>query len=111
MKAFQLTHKLISSDKNEKVLELHLQGELSLYHAAEIRDELLQALMGDYRQVHLQIEEVSALDASFLQILEALKKTLQRSHASLQLRADLPYNLKTLLENAGVMDTGLTGKH
>ncbi|MDM4766904.1 STAS domain-containing protein [Pelomonas sp. SE-A7] len=58
-----------------------LSGELTIYRAAELKDELLRALDDCGGMLELDLSQVSELDSAGLQLLMLLKQlAVQRRH-------------------------------
>ncbi len=91
----------ISEDSTEKKITLVFTGNLTLQNAEEIKNTL-EGQKGDFNHVELTAREVSGIDVSFLQILESYCNTHQAKGRNVRILMDLPYDLKTLLANAGI---------
>ncbi len=91
----------VTEDSNGKKIKLIFTGYLTLQNAREIKSTLLNQI-GDYQQVELMARDVSGIDVSFLQILESYRLSNERAGKKVKILMDLPYDLKTLLANAGV---------
>ena len=74
------------------VTVLQLDGELSIYRAAELRDTLLTALagLGAGAALELNLAEVSVLDSAGVQLLLAAQKSAQAARNELRLVARSP---------------------
>lgn len=62
-----------------------LPAEMTIAHAAEVREGLLQAM--GVGQTEFAAQAVEALDSSGIQLLLALQRSLQANHVSLTLTA------------------------
>lgn len=91
----------ISEDSSGKKIKLIFTGYLTLQNAREIKN-VLENQMDDFNNVELTAKEVTGLDVSFLQIIESYRKTHQAEGKNIKILMDLPYDLKTLLANAGI---------
>lgn len=91
----------VSEDSLGKKIKLVFTGYLTLQNAKEIKTTL-QSQLGDYKSVELMAKDVSGIDVSFLQIIESYRKTNQDEGKKVKIMIDLPYDLKTLLANAGI---------
>lgn len=72
---------------------LSLSGELTIFRAAELKDELLQALTRAGQTggvLELDLSQVSELDTAGLQLLMLLKKTARPRGCELRLLAHSP---------------------
>lgn len=67
-----------------------LDGELTIYRAAELKTELLQALDTHNEGLELDLAEVSELDIAGLQVLMLLKLTAQARGVPLRLMRHSP---------------------
>lgn len=72
------------------VNRLELNDELTIYRAAELKEELLQALPQDGGTLELDLSGVSELDSAGLQLLMMLKKTAGQRGCKLRLQAHSP---------------------
>jgi len=69
---------------------LSLSGELTIFRAAELKGELLQALTDAGGALELDLSQVSELDTAGLQLLMLLKKTARQRGCELRLLAHSP---------------------
>jgi len=71
---------------------LALDGELTIYRAAELRDLLIGALagLGEGAALELNLAEVSELDSAGVQLLMAARKTALASQRELRLVGHSP---------------------
>ncbi|MFN3555445.1 MAG: hypothetical protein ACK4VN_05735 [Bacteroidales bacterium] len=90
-----------TEDKDQNGLRLIFQGNLTLQNAGQIK-ALLKSQ--DIPSEHCQIvaKDVAGMDVSFLQIVEAYKEHLRQEGKKVSVIIDLPYDLKTLMVNAGI---------
>ncbi len=90
-----------SENANDKEIKIVLEGDLSLQNAAQIK----KALVGKdkkFQSVEITCRDITAIDVSVIQILEAYRKSITAAHKMIKIVMDLPYDLKTLLDNAGL---------
>ncbi len=80
---------------------MFFSGFLTLPNAEEIKASL-QNLNDNAEQVELWAKDVSGIDVSFLQIIESYKKEREENGQKVTILMELPYDLKTLLANAGI---------
>jgi anti-anti-sigma factor len=80
---------------------VRLDGELSIYRAAELKPVLLEALAAG-GALHLELSEVSELDSAGLQLLMLLKRTAQQRGQQLRLSGHSP----AVLEVVELLDLG-----
>jgi len=71
---------------------LVLDGELTIYRAAELRETLIAALagVGEGAALELDLTEVSELDSAGVQLLMAAKKSAQAAQRDLRLVGHSP---------------------
>ncbi len=69
---------------------LVLDGELTIYRAAELKETLLNALAADTRDLEINLAAVTELDSSGLQLLMMVKKAAQQQKRDVQLLAHSP---------------------
>ncbi len=69
---------------------LVLDGELTIYRAAELKETLLNALAADTRDLEINLAAVSELDSAGLQLLMLVKKAAQQQKRDVHLVAHSP---------------------
>ncbi|MFW5759098.1 MAG: STAS domain-containing protein [Bacteroidota bacterium] len=100
MQDFKFTSN-IYEDSGEPVMKMVFEGALTLSNASEIK-KILKEQKQEFTQIALMVKNVVGLDVSFLQIIESWKKSLENNGGKVKIQMDLPYDLKTLLSNAGI---------
>jgi hypothetical protein len=91
----------IHEDSVGKKIRLAFTGYLTLQNAKEIKSALLQH-GNDFRSADLHAHDVEGIDVSFIQVIEAFRKATYLEGKQVKISLDLPYDLKTLLANAGI---------
>lgn len=91
----------IDEDSSGKKIKLLFTGSLTLPNARDIKNAL-ENQVDDFNTVELTAKEVSGIDVSFLQIIESYRNTKESEGKNIRILMDLPYDLKTLLANAGI---------
>ncbi|TVQ14692.1 MAG: hypothetical protein EA361_07150 [Bacteroidetes bacterium] len=91
----------VSEDGKGKKIRMIFSGYLTLQNAAEIK-ATLQPINGDFANLELCARDVAGIDVSFLQMIESYRKTHEGDGKKVKILMDLPYDLKTLLANAGI---------
>ena len=69
---------------------LALEGELTIYRAAELKDTLLNALAADTGDLEINLAAVSELDSAGVQLLMLVKKAAQQQQRDVHLVAHSP---------------------
>ncbi len=92
----------VSEDDKGKKIRMIFSGYLTLQNASQIRTTL-EEQNRDFENVELWAKDVSGIDVSFLQILESYRQTHSVEGKKVKILMDLPYDLKTLLANAGIV--------
>lgn len=92
----------VSEDDKGKKIRMIFSGYLTLQNASQIRTTL-EEQNRDFENVELWAKDVSGIDVSFLQILESYRQTHSVEGKKVKVLMDLPYDLKTLLANAGIV--------
>ncbi len=100
MKQFKCTTEKLQDDKGE-LLNITLSGSLTLQSASDIK-KALSEIKGSFESLIIKTKEVDSIDISFIQIVEAYRKTKVSEGVNVKIIMDLPYNAKTLLANAGI---------
>lgn len=95
-------HKEVSEDSQGKKTQMIFAGYLTLQNARQIKDTL-QNQSWDYKSVELMAHDVKGIDVSFLQILESFRKSIEDKGHKAKILMDLPYDLKTIMANAGIV--------
>jgi hypothetical protein len=90
---------------NTELIEGHLKllfsGFLTLHNAREIKN-FLSNLTGEFQTINIQVREVSGVDVSFLQIIEAFRSSQVNAGRKVKISMDMSYDLKSLFSNAGI---------
>lgn len=85
----------LESQQDGDLCKLKISGELSIYGAAELKDQLL-ALMTGCRELEINLAEVEELDCAGLQLLYLLKREAQAQDKQLRLVAHSAATLEVL---------------
>jgi anti-anti-sigma factor len=64
-----------------------LGPELTIVHATDLREQLIQAMHADGHDLTLNLQETQEIDSSGVQLLIALQKSLQAQGRRLKLEA------------------------
>lgn len=86
--------KLVVEDKTVKVI---LQGELSLPNTSKIQEKIIP-LIEKFDVFEINLKNVNNIDLSCLQLLYALKITLEEYNKSLYFNSEIPEPIKMLIE-------------
>ena len=89
----------ISADKTH--IHIMLSGDLTLQNSAELSQELLKTI-DDFESIDVETSEVSNIDISCVQILMALRKTIEAKQRKLRVALNLPESNIELLTKAGI---------
>ncbi|OYY95207.1 MAG: hypothetical protein B7Y41_01480 [Hydrogenophilales bacterium 28-61-23] len=79
----------IRSERNDGRLSLYPEGEMTIYHAADLKPALLDAL-GQSDAIELDLSAVSELDTSGVQLLMLMKREAVAAGKSLALSGHSP---------------------
>ncbi|MBT4090423.1 MAG: STAS domain-containing protein [Deltaproteobacteria bacterium] len=90
----------LTIDESSSTAELKLSGELSIQHAAELKDLLTRAL-DQSDTCRLDLNEVQAFDLSSIQLLYAFYLAAKRLNKEVSLKAGSPEIFNHAVENAG----------
>lgn len=74
----------ILAEASGAAVRLRVSGDMTIYQAAELKDELLQAVAG-HPEVELDLSEVSDLDTAGFQLLVLAKREAAKAGAALHL--------------------------
>jgi MFS superfamily sulfate permease-like transporter len=90
------------TERTEGRLKMMFSGYLTLQNAKEIKNYLV-TLDNEFQSIDIHVKEASGIDVSFLQMIESFRITHANEGRKVKITMDLPYDLKTLLSNAGVV--------
>lgn len=79
----------IRSERHEACLCLYPEGEMTIYHAADLKPALLDALMQS-DEIELDLSSVSELDTSGVQLLMLMKREAVGAGKALKLSGHSP---------------------
>lgn len=79
----------MTAERQDAGVLLRLQGEMNIYRAAELKQELLAPIARD-ASVEIDLSGVTDLDTAGLQVLMLAKKTAQSAGCELRLVAHSP---------------------
>jgi hypothetical protein len=96
MQNFKVT---TSSDAKSRELKITFEGDLNLQNARRIKNALQEVSTG-FESIEISGKEITAIDLSFVQNIEAFKKS--EAGKKIKTILVLPYDMKTLLGNAGI---------
>lgn len=85
----------ISIETSEGVCRAHIAGEMTIYQAAEIKEELLRCL-NHGTEVEINLSEVSEMDTAGFQLLLLIKREAANAGKLLRLVAHSPATLEVL---------------
>ena len=90
----------INPTENSDSVLLTLSGELTLYSINTVLDKIKETL-AEYPAVTLEINQVTGMDLSGIQLIYSIKKTLETENKKFSLRIDLPDELEELISKTG----------
>lgn len=79
----------IHSERHESCLRLHPEGEMTIYHTADLKPALLDALAQN-QEIELDLSSVSELDTSGVQLLMLVKREAAAAGKALKLTGHSP---------------------
>lgn len=83
--------------EDNKTIKIILQGELSLPNTTKIQEKIIP-LIEKYEVFEINLKNVNNIDLSCLQLLYALKITLEEHNKTLIFNNDIPEQIKMLIE-------------
>lgn len=86
--------------ESETASLVRMEGAVDISSAAELKDQLLQAL-GSGREVHLSLAAVTALDVTAVQLLWAAERNARTSGVAFSLDDQVPEPVSAALKSAG----------
>jgi len=91
--------------KNEGSVELSASGELTASYAMAFRVHMLKLLQhGKAKSYKVNLKQVSAMDASGIQLIHILKRVLTAVDATLVIEMPEGPGLKTFLIKSGIFE-------
>jgi anti-anti-sigma factor len=90
----------ITLHRNEEQCTVHLEGEIDIAGAAELKKLLLQALASG-KQLRIDLEHATELDITALQLLLAAEREAHRSNLGFGLAGRLPEEISAAAMDAG----------
>ena len=91
----------ITLDQDEKQCLVRLEGDLDITCAAELR-KTLQESLGSGKAVQVDLERVTGLDITAVQLFWAAQREAVRLGVGLALRGDVPETIEAALRDACV---------
>jgi anti-anti-sigma regulatory factor len=93
-----------SNNNSSKVQTIHLEGDLGINNSVAIKKSIAEmSFTGE--TVAIQIKNVERLDVTFLQILRALKTSLEKDGKKTDIISEIPKDIELLLLNTGFETT------
>jgi len=90
----------ITLERDESRSLIRLEGEINITTAAELKKLLLEAL--EYRkEIRVELERVTELDISALQMFWAFERDVTAAGVAVSLTGGTPENIATTLSDAG----------
>jgi anti-anti-sigma regulatory factor len=90
-----------SQGKNkDKIALVQIEGELVLGNLDTIKKDMLETIK-QYNRLHIEVKNVKAMDLTCIQLLCAVKKTLQDFGKYASFQIELPQELTLILNHAG----------
>ncbi|MGE5419009.1 MAG: hypothetical protein ACM3UT_02440 [Chloroflexota bacterium] len=95
------TFKISSSEVNNgEIIEIVLEGDLSIRNAAAILKSI-RSLKSGYDTATLKLRNVAKLDITTLQTIRVFKNKLSAEGKNARVEADIPEETRKLLRNSG----------
>ena len=92
---------VVPNKDNPSHVTVHLEGELVLSHIGPIKSEL-EKVMQQATAMHIEISHLPKLDVAGIQLLLAMRHSLQARHIDFRFVIDLPEETNLLLAHAGI---------
>jgi len=80
-------------------IKIHIEGELNIKNAKEIKQKLIAA-MGEYERYEVNLENITALDVTGIQLLIGIKKAVGKD--KIQLHLNINKEIETTLAYSGM---------
>ena len=91
----------VTVEQNERGCLLRLEGEATIFMAAELKKALLEAV-GSGREVRVNLEGVTEVDLTALQLLWAAEREARAVGGKFSLAGGLPQEVAAALREAGL---------
>ncbi len=92
--------KLNQPQKGEKLVQLHLGGDLGVNNLTELVTKLRE-VEKDFSEFEINVNDIAAFDLATIQVLVSFKKACERHKKGIKFKVDLPKDIAELLENTG----------
>ncbi len=92
---------IISREENKGFLILHIEGEIDVYNAYELRNEINRAIEDKFYRVIIDLKNVSYIDSSGLGVLVSGVKTVMNHQGVLKL-VELNEKIRSLTKLTGL---------
>jgi ABC-type transporter Mla MlaB component len=102
MKSIQITVTPRSKGK-AKNASITLEGELILKNLHCVADELKETI-SQFDNIHIELTNIQNIDLACIQLLLAAKQTAASAKKQFSCQAELPKELKNIMQHAGLAD-------
>jgi ABC-type transporter Mla MlaB component len=92
--------KINQPGKGDKSLKIFLGGDLSVNKLEDLTNKLKQ-IEKDHNEFEININDVSAFDLSSIQLLQSLKKTVEKHKKKIKFKIELPKDIWELFDRTG----------
>ena len=76
---------MIKFDKLKRKSRAHISGEMTIYNAAALKEELMPVFGDDQRDLEIKLDGVTEIDSAGAQLLMLVKKECARTNRNLSL--------------------------
>lgn len=91
----------VTLEENDSSCILHLQGEMAISTALELKEDLLHALASQ-KSLYLKLAEVSEIDVTIMQLLWAATSEASRAGSPISVEGPVSEQIKAALNIAGL---------
>lgn len=92
---------LIKTENIDDKTIVTFSGDLSIQNIEKIKQELINIIV-DYPNININLDDVSDIDVSFVQLLYAFRQEKQQQNKEIAIEVNLNEELRCLLSKAGI---------
>lgn len=83
-------------------IRIHLEGDLTIKNAKSIKKEL-EAKLGNNECLELNLEKVTALDITIIQLICSLKKLIHKRDLKMDLHLNIDQEIENIITYSGMI--------
>lgn len=92
--------KISESKKNDQEVSILFENELTIQTIKDIKNSIEETICR-YKIIHIHVSNVSSMDLTFIQLIEALKEKCKKNKIELDIKLSIKNEIENLLINTG----------